>query len=260
MDKINGAISEEEYVNMIVELRNEDEGTLTGYNCPKCKNKGYFWIVKDLKPLLVDCECKSVRKVLKDFEGSGISKEMFNHYSFDTYKTDRDYQQVILAKAKKYVDDIKSGTHKWFYFGGISGIGKTHICTAIVKSLLESGMSCKYFLWKNELPKLRSMRKSFDEGTQKEYYNKISTYSNVDVLYIDDFLKFLDTRNNDDLDIAYEILNTRYCNDKITIISSELDKEELSKVDLAISGRIIEKSKDYFVQPLKSLDRNYRLQ
>lgn len=250
-------LSEEEFLKLKCDMANDEVGTLENYDCPTCKNKGLIYMIRNGSIVVKDCECAKKRRIINEMLDSGITKEMLDRYSFDTYETGKDYQKTIYNKAIKYVENADN---KWFYFGGISGIGKTHICTAIFKALIEKGMTGKYLLWKNELPKLKTMRKSFNEITQDNYYKIINDYTNVDVLYIDDFLKFLDTRTNDDLDIAYEIINARYCNNKITIISSELDKEELGKVDLAICGRISEKSKEYFIQPLKSLDRNYRLQ
>ena len=45
---------------------------------------------------------------------------------------------------------------------------------------------------------------------------------NINVLYIDDFFKLIDNYSKEeDLNIAYEIINSRYLSDKITIISCE---------------------------------------
>lgn len=254
-------LDDEEFEKIKCEAGNEEKGNLTGYDCPKCKNRGYYYEMRNKKSTVVICECMKQRKIISKIKESGITKEMFDRFTFENYETTEDYQKTIYSKATSFVDEIKNKNQNvWFYIGSISGIGKTHICTAILKEFLKSNFSCRYFLWKNELPKIKVLKKSYDEEQQKEYQRVMEEITNVEILYIDDFLKFLDDRNKEDLDLAYEIINGRYLNNKITIISSELDKQELGSIDLAICGRISEKTtKRYFIQPKKELDRNYRL-
>ena len=252
--------TEEDIMKIKVECANNNVGNLKGIDCPLCKNKGKIWLIKDNRIVVRECSCLSKRNIINQLVNCGITAEMLDKYTFDNYKCDEDYQKIIYKKATNYVDTVlNNDSKKWFFFGGISGIGKTHICTAIFQSLLDKGFSGKYMLWKNEIPQLKTSKKSFDEYKQREYINKMNEISNVDVLYIDDFLKFLDTRSNDDLDIAYEIINDRYCNNKITIISTEYNKDEMCNIDMALFGRIYEKSNEYFIQPLKDIKRNYRL-
>lgn len=79
----------------------------------------------------------------------------------------------------------------------------------------------------------------------------------ADVLYIDDFFK--GKISETDKTLAFDIINYRYNNSLVTIISSELLLQELIDVDAAIAGRIKQMSADYIVQIAYDDERNYRL-
>lgn len=251
------AYTDEEILQIKLEIFNDTIGELKGMDCKLCNNKGYIGYIDNGVIKSKTCSCVNKRNIMNKLLSSGITQSMIDNYTFDKYEDTEDYQKIIKNKALKYVDDILNNkSKKWFYFGGISGLGKTHICTSIFSKLIDNGLTGRYMIWKNEVPKLRIGMKSFDDVKQMEFNKTMKEFSSVDVLYIDDFLKFVD---NGDLDIAYEIINDRYCNDKITIISSEFNKEELHNIDIALCGRIYEKSSEYFLQPIKDFRRNYRL-
>ena len=61
--------------------------------------------------------------------------------------------------------------------------------------------------------------------------------------------------------MAYDVINARYSDpNKITIISSEVLREELQKKTNAITGRIFERtdSGKYFIN-ITGVEKNYRL-
>ena len=66
--------------------------------------------------------------------------------------------------------------------------------------------------------------------------------------YIDDFLRSPGGMpSSADLGIAYELLNYRYNNNLITIISSEYTVEKIYEFDSAIAGRITEMCGEYIL-------------
>lgn len=48
--------------NQIGNLANNKNGELVGYNCIKCKNKGYFIILKNFIEYHCPCNCMQFRK------------------------------------------------------------------------------------------------------------------------------------------------------------------------------------------------------
>ena len=146
-------MSPKEKAEDAVRVSNELEGKLTGYDCAKCKNKGYIYRVEERvdsygKPYYAEiackCECMRVRDELRRIHNSGLSK-LLKRYTFNAYEATEDWQQYALKEACAFAKEPDG----WFYYGGQPGCGKTHICTAIVGYLLKQGRAAKYMLWQN---------------------------------------------------------------------------------------------------------------
>jgi DNA replication protein DnaC len=162
----------------------------------------------------------------------------------------------ILSAAMEYAKNPEG----WFFLGGQSGAGKTHLCTAICREFLLAGKRVRYMLWRDDVVKIKGA------VTDSEEYSKmIEQFKTVDVLYIDDLFKTGKAADNSiqkptgaDINVAFEIINYRYNNPALlTIISSELTEDELIDIDEAIGGRIYERAKAFTIG--KSRERNYRI-
>lgn len=242
---------------------NRTEGDLNeydGYNCEICKNKGYT-IVPELylnyyTDKQVTCKCMKIRKTIRSLKRSGL-ESVVHDYTFDKYIATEDWQKSVLDAAKRYLSECESN---WFFFGGATGAGKSHICTAIAISLLKQGKEVKYMLWQDESKNLKARVNDI------EYADLIEKYKSVDVLYIDDLFKTgkdgTQTRQRPttgDINLAFEIINSRYASKKITIISSECTITDLIDIDEAIAGRIKQKSGAYCINIAPDRSKNYRL-
>ena len=169
------------------------------------------------------------------------------------------WQQKNLATVQKWVEEVKGGGSPWLYCGGAVGSGKTHLCTAACGVLLNSGKAVRYMLWSDEARMLKALVNDEDE-----YYRKIEPLKTCDVLYIDDLFK---VQRGDqqgritpaDIRLAFELIDARYRNDRITIISCEWLMDELLGLDEGVSSRIYERSRGYRVQIAREAGRNMRL-
>lgn len=248
--------SSKEYIERDCEISNSSEGNLTGYDCPKCKNKGVvyepryndyhgYWTT-----VAVKCGCMPIREELLRREKSGL-KKLFNKYTFKNYKTFEQWQHEILREAHAYANHPEG----WFYIGGQPGCGKTHICTAIVNDLIKKGRAARYMIWQDEIT---NIKQHINEA--EIYDGLINPLKKADVLYIDDFFKVgkgaLVTAA--DVNATFKIINYRYNEDLPTIISSELSVAQIFKVDEALGSRIAEmtKGRELYVSPGPT--RNYR--
>lgn len=241
---------------------NERQGNLNkydGFNCPKCKNRGGFlYLTEDGYEQFKYCECSKFRDTIHKLKRSGLNSSL-KEKTFENFKTNATWQEIALSKAENFV---KETDKKWFYFGGQSGCGKTHLCTAISICFLKKNKNVHYMPWRDEVTRLKSV--IFNES---KYGSYISVLKNVEVLYIDDFWKTgkdskkqLTTPSSSDINIAYEIINSRYATKKITIFSSEFLLREIFDIDEAIGSRIYEMSDNGgFCYNLKrNLEKNYR--
>lgn len=245
------------------ESENNQEGHLhesDGYNCPICKNKGYYvkpnLYLNDYSEIQCACKCRKIRKTIRSLNRSGLA-DVVRDYTFDKYIVTEAWQQVVKETAQRYLQNTEG---KWFYFGGATGSGKSHICTAIAVSLIKRDMEVKYMLWRDEASKLKS------KVNDPTYFELIKEYKDIDVLYIDDLFK---TGKSDgqtfqrptqgDINLAFEIINSRYVQKKITIISSECTLNDLLDIDEAVAGRIKQKCGDFLLSIAPDREKNYRL-
>lgn len=246
----------EERLQSSIDRYNSSVGKLTGYNCPHCNNRGYIMIAIEYGGIkntaLQECVCMNTRHSLRNIENSGLAN-LLDKCTFEAFEAKTPWQKNALSLAKKYVENYKGN---WLYAGGQIGSGKTHLCTAIVGRLLDQGMAAKYMLWRDEALALKAL-----VNDDEAYEDAIRPLKQIDVLYIDDFLKTPPDKapTTGDLNVAFELLNYRYNNDSITIISSEHSMDDLMKIDEAVGSRIFQKAKKYCLNISRDPQKNYRM-
>ncbi len=231
-----------------------------GYNCDKCHNKGL--IVRAYQSenggwnmAFRDCECMETRRTIGRMKRSGL-KDIIRDYTFAKYQAVEPWQKQIKEAAVAYSKEPKG----WFFVGGQSGSGKTHICTAICREFLLAGMPVQYMLWRDDVVKIKAAVTEPDS-----YKALIARYKDTKVLYIDDLFKTgkspdgaAQRPTGADINVAFEIINYRYANpDLLTIISSECTVDQLLDIDEAVAGRIVERAKAFSLGPDRK--KNWRL-
>lgn len=254
-------LTREEYEQKQVDFYNKSEGNLAdidGYNCTLCHNKGDIQYVKDGYTYTKPCSCMETRKAISNMKKSGL-ENIIRDYTFDRFDAKEDWQKDIKEKAQAYLQDQD---HNWFFIGGNPGAGKTHICTAICREYLLNGEKVKYMLWKEESTLLKAV-----VNEPLVYTSRIEKLKQTPVLYIDDFLKPLKSKDGNitppttaDINLAFEILDHRKNANLRTIISSERFIGEIIGIDEATGSRILEKTKSkYFINIKRDKSRNHRL-
>ena len=231
-----------------------------GYNCDKCHNKGLIARAYQSENggwnmAFRDCDCVETRKTIMRMKASGL-KDIIRDYTFAKYQAVEPWQQQIKDAAMEYAKEPNG----WFFVGGQSGSGKTHICTAICRELLLDGMPVQYMLWRDDVVKIKAAVTEPDR-----YKALIARYKDTKVLYIDDLFKTGKSQDGAaqrptgaDVNVAFEIINYRYANPELlTIISSECTVNELLEIDEAVGGRIVERAKAFSLGPDRK--KNWRL-
>lgn len=257
----SSSFDEKTFVQFKVDCENKKDGNLheiDGYECPICKNKGIIYKVEEYrgsyKEVVGDCKCKPIRNSIMRMKRSGL-EDVIKKYAFDKFEVTEPWQEAVKNQAMEFAKN----PNRWFFIGGQSGCGKTHICTAICRSLLLDGNEVYYMKWRDDISKLKAM--AMDAEEREKALDKIK---NTKVLYIDDLFKT--GQNPDgtaprptsaDINLAFEIINHRYCKkDLITIFSSEMEMSDLIDIDEATGGRICEKAVTLSIA--KDRSRNYR--
>ena len=238
-------------VQLKIQSYNNRHGSLTGYDCPDCRNRGDFLCINEAgNEYFKDCKCMEIRRSINRMAKSGLS-DLAKRYTFKNFKTDTDWQKGIKDRAMSYAKNPVG----WFFIGGQVGCGKTHLCTAVSAKLMQDGYSVTFMPWRDAIVPLKA-----NVNDDEQYLKVINPLKTVEVLYIDDFFK---TPNGNptaaDINLAYEIINYRYNNSNlITIISSERSINEIMKIDLAVGSRIYERTKNNAVTVSRDAEKNYR--
>lgn len=264
-------LSRKELMQLQVDDYNAMAGTLDqedGYNCDRCKNKGHMEIVVEgaREGLYVKsqvwCRCNHVRNALRRLNRSGL-ENVVKKYTFDNYQTLDKWQEIIKQNAMNFCKDEK---HTWFFIGGQTGAGKSHICTAIAIHYIKKGFDARYMLWQEDIDKIKAAAMEAEQ-----YERMMKELKEIPVLYIDDLFKEGEgegTRETQfsqaDVKRTFEIINYRYNNpDLVTIISSEKTIEDIIKIDQALAGRIAEKANEdncgYCIGLSPDVKKNWRL-
>lgn len=257
----NKFVDKQQYEQYQVDSYNASKGNLDsfdGYNCTLCKNKGDLMYISNGYQYSKQCKCMEVRKTISNMKRSGL-KDIIRDYTLDKYEEREYWQKNIKTKAIKYIEDSKPN---WWYINGISGSGKTHICTAICREYLLKGEVVKYMLWKQESTVLKACINDYEI-----YEKKMNQLKHAEILYIDDFLKPIKDKEGHisppttaDINLAFELIDFRKNANLRTVISSERNILELLEIDNATTGRIIEKAtKEYIINIGRDASRDQRL-
>lgn len=232
--------------------RNAKAGTLTGYDCTECINRGFFAIVEksDYGSVVAykDCSCKNIRKSLDIIKTNGLDKA-----SFDNFEDSEDWQKHLKATVHSFVDNTKG---EWLYISGQTGCGKTHICSAALRALaIRYRVQIAVFKWQENAKRLKQL------VNDAEYASQISHYKTTKVLYIDDLFKCKrgESPTNADVNLAFEIIDYRYCKNLLTVISSEFSIDDIIDFDEALGGRIKEMCGKFILNIAPDKSKNYRL-
>jgi len=260
------AYSPQEWAKRSIDRYNAEVGHLNdedGYDCKLCLNRGYTAILhvgmggiptEALKP----CRCMEIRASIMRMKRSGLEASI-KDYTLEKFEVKADWQRKMVDRARDFLGNgVNDG--RWFFACGQSGCGKTHICTAIARKLLYD-RPVYYMVWSTESKRLKAIVNEADE-----YAQAVRKLETVEVLYIDDLFKPVKDSESAvirptgaDMRLAFEILNYRYINHLVTIISTEWYLDELLDFDEATASRIYERSAGYQLTVARDKARNYRI-
>lgn len=222
----------QDYEARRVAMMNQMPGNLTGYDCPRCLNRGGSYKLENGYITFVQCSCEAIRRSIRRAKKSGLG-DLLERHTFEAFQTPESWQ----ARAKKLAQEYAAAPDGWFVASGASGSGKTHLCTAICKHLLDDGRAVRYELWRETAQKIKAAALDGDARSKL-----IDPLKNAEVLYLDDFLKTArgTAPTKADIELAFDIIGARYNTKTLTLLSTELTVDELLSLDEALGGRIHE--------------------
>lgn len=187
----------------------ECSADITGYT-PLIDNKGH----------LVFCQCvaKARQQVAFNIERNRKQADipkLYQTMTFDTLEIGGNSNTVAMAQKLAHGDSSKG-----LYLFGDPGVGKTHIAIATLQVYLDRGSGLFY-----TMPQLAGQLRSLvkDDEALSALIDKAKT---VGLLVIDDmgaekWTEYIGER-------MFELLNDRYVNQRLTIITSNLSLDDLA--------------------------------
>lgn len=231
-----------------------------GYDCPICRNKGDIAILEVIDgwphQIFRECKCMAMRYTIARMKRSGL-QNIITECTFDKYEELDPWHTSVKKRAMEYA----AAPAGWFFMGGQSGAGKSHLCTAICRSALLRGDRVQYMMWVDDAAQLKGI---VNEGA--EYAREVDRFKKAPILYIDDLFKVQNDQGHNrqkptpaDVRLAFEIINFRVVSKLPTIISSEFTLAELVDIDQAVAGRIAEMAGFNAINITPDITKNYRL-
>lgn len=193
------------------------------YECDLCRDSGY-----------VDgemCECMKLRLRMAGYESAGIAKLMeeqtFENFRLDYYKTNpRSYENMsyVLKTMKEYAAKFDPYSSQNLLLLGGTGLGKTHLSTALTRALVDRGFDVVYTGAIGMLADFERNRFGNSAGSESGY--DIDRYYACDLLIIDDL--GAEVSNQFTVSTIYNVLNSRISTGLPTVISTNLNQNELN--------------------------------
>ena len=194
------------------------------YECDACGDTGYI----DYKM----CDCMRKKLIMAGYASSGIGTLMqtqsFANFSLDYYKSDRMthlLMQSNLERAKQYAASFHPAKSDNLAMFGGTGLGKTHLSTAIAREVIEGGWDVVYVSCVDMFADYEAQR--FGNSTGTPTGADLSRYTDCDLLIIDDLGTEL--TNQFTTSCLYGLLNTRLNRHLPVILSTNLETEEFRK-------------------------------
>ena len=235
-------------IEIIKSLGYPEDYTEVKYNCKACSDSGYV----DGKMCSCFREALLRENILSSGIGKLIDRQSFENFSLDGY--DEDSREVMNANfiiAKRYAETFSEGSKNLLLIGP-TGTGKTHLSTAIAKTVIESGYDVIYDSAQNIMSAFEDDKFRSGFGAHEP---KSAKYLDCDLLIIDDLgTEFVSTFT---LSALYNLLNSRMNKSLPTVISTNLDRSALEKIyEDRIFSRIIgtDTFQLTFVGPDKRID------
>lgn len=203
------------------------------FNCQECNDKGYLTDKHGNFLKYCNCEVKKHNKeiLINNLNKSGL-RDVVKRYTFDNYIINHDWQRDYKNRIISFANDHSRA----FIMLGQTGLGKTHLMSALTIELMRKGKNAHYVKWQDIIISAKNNYGNIDPKL-------LEIIRNVEVLYIDDFLKVKSIKDisNIEYEIANLIIDTRESDkDLITLLSSELSLEQLGAFNGALTGRLIE--------------------
>ena len=194
------------------------------YECPLCNDSGFV----DTRM----CICMKKKFIEAGFESSGMGnllcEQSFENFDLGYYQNDpvaaRRMEQ-ILARMKQYSETFEAGKAGNLVLFGGTGLGKTHLSSAVARGVIERGYDVFYVSAVSMISDFE--RERFGNSSGGEAGVDTNRYFTCDLLIIDDL--GTEVNNQFTTSVLYNLINTRLNKRQSTVINTNLTQDEFRK-------------------------------
>ena len=197
------------------------------YECEKCHDSGYqgIWM----------CSCMRRRLVEAGMESSGLGgllkRQSFENFSLDYYRSNpEEYRRMeqnlraVRDYAQTFATDGEHPPESLLFLGG-TGLGKTHLSTAVARVVIERGYDVFYSSAVGMVSDFECRR--FGNGMAPGDADNTERYISCDLLILDDL--GTEVVNQFTQSCLYYVLNCRLNMGRPTIVSTNLGAADLRR-------------------------------
>ncbi len=196
------------------------------YDCPVCNDAGFV----DVKM----CACMRRQIVEETYAASGISEllrtQTFDAFDLGYYADDPNAHKrmtQILARVKHFAESFRPGESESLVLFGGTGLGKTHLSSAAAATVIENGHDVTYVSAVSLMADFEFNRFGNRSAGSSESGTDTDRYYDCDLLIIDDL--GTEVNNQFTTSVLYDLINTRLCRHRSTVISTNLTQEDFRR-------------------------------
>ena len=203
--------------------------------CPLCEGSGWKSVPDGVDRRVTRCDCRLKARSATLLASARIPKR-YEHCELSSFTTDFPgaHQSLGLAhiSASRFAEDFDPGDGTGLLLIGKIGTGKTHLAVGIMKELILSrGIACLFYDYR-EL--LKQIQNSYNASVQTTELDVLRPVFDTDVLVLDELGAVKPTEWV--WDTVSLILNTRYNNNRTTIITSNFEDQAAAGVSMTLSA------------------------
>jgi DNA replication protein DnaC len=198
--------------------------------CSTCSGTGWEFVVdKGVRP----CRCRTVERRTKLLADACIPR-LYGVSSLQTYQPAKGNLSQLRAFNYAYalVRDYPLVDRGLVFMGSV-GVGKTHLAVAILHGLIEKGITCRFYEYRGLLKEIQN---SYNPNTQTTEMSILAPLFESEVIVLDELGAAKPSEWVQDT--IGLIINGRYNEKKLTILTTNYLDEGQSSIDETLGDRI----------------------
>ena len=201
--------------------------------CPLCDGTGWKPLSQGNIRRVTRCDCRLHSRSLSLLDAAHIPKR-YEHCELANFECDGPHRSLFPARhaANKFVEEYPLDTAGLLLIGSI-GVGKTHLAVGIIKGLIQSkGIPCLFCDYR-EL--MKDIQNSYNRSVQATELDVLRPVFETEVLVLDELGAVKPSEWA--WDTMSVILNSRYSDNRTTIITTNFENKPAQNTEPAITDR-----------------------